>query len=189
VTQLGWKVGFGSPAAQERLGLDAPLVAPLPSSGLVDTGAVVALDGWTQPVIEFEVAIWIGRGLGAAIELADLEFPPDDVERILASGIYHRHVILGPPRAQTLAGADARVARDGEDVSATGDLTALTGGHDWILDAVRARAGRELRDGEVVIAGAVVPPAPVEPGQRWHLDLGPLGALSVELARATSGRA
>jgi 2-keto-4-pentenoate hydratase len=51
-----------------------------------------------------------------------------------------------------------------------------------VLDAVRASAGRELREGEVVIAGAVVPPAPLEPGQCWHLDLGPLGALSVAIA-------
>jgi len=182
VTQLGWKVGFGSPEAQQRLGLDAPLVAPLPSSGLVDTGSVVAVSAWTRPVIEFEVAIWVGRGLGVAIELADIEFPPDDVSRILASGIYHGRVILGPPRAGTLAGAVARVVRDGEDVDATEDLTALTGEHGWILDAVRSTAGRELRDGEVVIAGAVLPPAPIEPGQHWHVDLGPLGALSVALA-------
>ena len=182
MTQLGWKVGFGSPEAQRRLALVAPLVAPLPGTGLLDTGAVVPLAGWTRPVIESEVAIWIGRGLGVAIELADIEFPADDVERILASGIYHRRVILGPPRAGTLAGAVMRVTRDGEEVAATDDLTALTGEHGWILDAVRTSAGRDLRDGEVVIAGAVVPPAPVEPGQRWHVDLGPLGTLSVALA-------
>ncbi len=179
MTQLGWKVGFGAPAAQERLGLDMPLVAPLPASGLLDTGAVVPVGGWTQPVIEFEVAIWIGRGLGAAIELADVEFPPDDVEQILAAGIYHRHVVLGPPRAPTLAGAAARIMRDGEELAATGDLTALTGRHDWILDAVRTSSGRDLRTGEVVIAGAVVAPLPIAPGERWHFDLGPLGSLSV----------
>jgi 2-keto-4-pentenoate hydratase len=179
VTQLGWKAAFGAPAAQERLGLEAPLVAPLPSSGLLDTGALVPLAGWTQPLIEFEVAIWIGRGLGPAIELVDLEFPPEDVERILASGVYHRHVILGPPRTRTLAGAAARITRDGEETAATDDLTALTGEHEWVLDAVRARAGRELLDGEVVIAGSVVPPQPVAPGERWSFDLGPLGSLSV----------
>ncbi len=179
MTQLGWKVGFGAPAAQEQLALDAPLVAPLPASGLLDTGAVVPVAGWTQPMIEFEVAIWIGRGLGAAIELADLEFPPDDVERILAAGIYHRHVILGPPRSQTLAGAAARITRDGEELAGADDLTGLTGPHAWVLDAVRERAGRDLLAGEIVIAGSVVPPHPIAPGERWHLDLGPLGSLSV----------
>jgi 2-keto-4-pentenoate hydratase len=179
VSQLGWKVGFGAPTVMERLGLEAPLVAPLPAAGLLDSGATVSLAGWTQPALEVEVAIWIGRGLGAAIELADVTFPPDDVERILAGGIYHRHVLLGPPRRQTLDGVTARVSRDREEVAATDDLIALTGTHEDVLAAVRETAGRELRDGEVVIAGAVVPPVIVEPGQRWHADLGPLGALDV----------
>jgi 2-keto-4-pentenoate hydratase len=182
VSRLGWKAAFGSPEAQRRLGLDRPLVAPLPDTGLLDTGATVALAGWTQPQLEAEVAIWIGRGLGVAIELADIEFPPDDVERMLACGVYHRHVLLGPPRVQTLAGATARVVRDGEEVEAAGDLTALTGDHEWVLDAVRETAGRDLRDGEVVIAGAVVPPLPVAPGEHVVVDLGPLGALSVGFA-------
>jgi len=185
VSRLGWKAAFGSPDGLRRLGLDRPLAAPLPDTGLLDTGSTVSLAGWTRPQLEAEVAIWIGRGLGVAIELADIEFPPDDVERILAAGIYHRHVLLGPPRARTLAGATARVTRDGEEVAATDDLTALTGEHDRVLEAVRETAGRELRRGEVVIAGAVVPPAFVEPGERWAVDLGPLGALSVAFA-ATS---
>jgi hypothetical protein len=180
--QLGWKVGFGAPAAMERLGIDRPLVAPLPASGLLDSGATVSLRGWTQPLLEVEVAIWIGRGLGAAIELADLEFPPDDVARILAGGIYHRHVLLGPPLAVALDEVTARVTCDGETVAATDDPTALTGSHEDILEAVRSTAGRDLRDGEVVIAGAVFGPLAVAPGQRWHADVEPLGSLDVAFA-------
>jgi 2-keto-4-pentenoate hydratase len=183
--QLGWKAGFGSPAALEHLAIERPLVARLPGSGLLPDGATVSLTGWTKPVLEVEVAIWIGRGLGVAIELVDIDFPPDDVERILACGIYHRHVLLGPPRVQTLAAATARVTRDGEEVAVTADLTALTGEHDVVLDTVRDAAGRDLRDGEVVIAGAVMPPFPVEPGQRWSVELGALGALSVGFAAAS----
>jgi 2-keto-4-pentenoate hydratase len=182
VSQLGWKAAFGSPEGLAQLGLERPLAAPLPGAGLLPSGATVSVGGWTRPRLEVEVAIWIGRGLGVAIELVDLDFPPDDVERILASGIYHRHVLLGPPRVQSLARATATVVCDGEEVAATDDLTALTGEHGWVLDAIRRTAGRELRDGEVVIAGAVVPPFDVEPGQHWHADLGPLGALSVGLA-------
>jgi 2-keto-4-pentenoate hydratase len=37
-TSLGWKVGFGAPAALERLGLDAPLVGFLTGS-LAPSGA------------------------------------------------------------------------------------------------------------------------------------------------------
>jgi 2-keto-4-pentenoate hydratase len=182
MSQIGWKAAFGSPEGLRRLGLEQPLAAPLPDTGLLDTGSTVSLAGWTRPQLEAEVAIWIGRGLGVAIELADIEFPPDDVERMLACGVYHRNVLLGPPRRQTLAGATASVFRDGEEVATADDLTALTGDHDRVLEAVRATAGRELREGEVVIAGAVVPPLRVEPGERWAVDLGPLGSLSVYFA-------
>ncbi len=120
-----------------------------------------------------------GARLGAAVELADLEFPPDDVDRILAAGIYHRHVLFSPARAQTLRGVRARVERDGREVAVAADATALTGSLSDVLAAVRLAAGRELRGGEVVIAGSVVPPQPVAPGERWRVDLGPLGSLSV----------
>jgi 2-keto-4-pentenoate hydratase len=179
VTQLGWKVAFGSPKALAQLGLERPLVARLPASGRLADGATVSLAGWTRPLLEAEVAIWVGRGLGAAIELVDLEFPPDEVERILAAGIYHRHVLLSPAGAQTLHGVSARVKRDGREVAVAEDATALTGSLDDVLAAVRLAAGRELREDEIVIAGSVVPPQPVAPGEHWRVDLGPLGSLSV----------
>jgi 2-keto-4-pentenoate hydratase len=178
---IGWKVGFGSPDARARLGIDRPLVAPLPSSGRLPDGANVSVGGWTAPVLEAEVAVCVGRGLGVAIELADLEFPPDTVEQILAGGIYHRHVLLGEPAAQSLAGVVAHVLRDGVEVAATAALTALTGELDWVLETVQLSAGRDLHDGEVVIAGSVVPPQPIAPGEHWRVDFGALGALEVTL--------
>ncbi len=42
---IGWKVGFGSPAALDRLGIERPLVAPLPASGRLPDGATVSLVG------------------------------------------------------------------------------------------------------------------------------------------------
>jgi 2-keto-4-pentenoate hydratase len=178
---IGWKVGFGAPAALARLGLDRPLVAPLPASGRLPDGARVSLADWVAPRLEPEVAVWVGQGLGAAIELVDVEFPPDDPARIVAAAIYHRRVVLGQPLAQTLEGVSARVSRDGEEVAATEDPTALTGELDWILESVRRAAGRELRTGEVVITGSVVPPLEVGPGEHWRVELGRLGALEVDL--------
>jgi 2-keto-4-pentenoate hydratase len=180
---IGWKVAFGSPASLERLGLERPLVAPLPEEGLLSDGSTVDVSGWTSPVLEAEVAVYVGRGLGVAIELADVDAPPDDVEQILAGGIYHRHVLLGPPRAHDLAGVTARVLCNGEEVAATGDVTALTGSLDFVLETVRLHAERELHDGELVIAGSVVPPQPLAPGEHWRVELLPLGALELTIAR------
>jgi len=190
VSRIGWKAGFGSPAALARLGLERPLVGSLYAEGALPDGARVSVGSWTRPRLEAEIAVWVGAGgsiggLGAAIELADLEFEPDDVERILAGNIFHRHVLLGPvdPARTTAAQVSCRVFRDGAEVASTDEPEALTGKLVDVLAAVAAHAGGELSEGHVVIAGAVVPPFPVEPGQHWTVELLPLGSLSVALDR------
>ena len=190
MNRIGWKAGFGSPAALARLGLERPLVGSLYAEGALPDGARVSVGSWTRPRLEAEIAVWVGAGgsiggLGAAIELADLEFEPDDVERILAGNIFHRHVLLGPvdPTRTTAAQVSCRVFRDGVEVAATGEPEALTGKLVDVLAAVAAYAGDELDEGHVVIAGAVVPPLAVEPGQRWRVELPPLGSLSVAVDR------
>src|SRR3954464_4795691 len=108
---IGWKVGLGAPPAMERLNIKAPLIGFMMKKSLLENGATVSLMGWTKPVAEPEVAVHMGRdlpggadrataiaaiaGLGPAIELADLNPPPDDVEVTLAGNIFPRHVILG----------------------------------------------------------------------------------------------
>ena len=79
---MNFKVGFKT------------LVAPLPSDTLLEDGATVDISGWTNPKIELEVAVHVGQGLGVAIEFADVDFPPDDPDRVVAGGIYHRHWML-----------------------------------------------------------------------------------------------
>ena len=187
---LGWKVGFGAPAALERLGIEGPLVGHLLESNLVETGATVSLAGWTRPVLEPEVAVWIAddggiAGLGPALELADLEFPPDDADAILAANVYQRHVVLGP-RGPSLP-ADRLAARvfRGDEESRADDVEALTGPLAATVAHVRATlaaAGEQLRAGEIVIGGSVVLPLAVHPGDRVRYVLPPLGEVSVRLA-------
>jgi 2-keto-4-pentenoate hydratase len=190
VSRIGWKVGFGSPAAMTRLGLERPLVGSLYAEGLLPDGARVPVGGWTKPLLEAEIAVWIGTGgsiagLGAAIELADLEFEPDDADRIVAGNIFHRHVLLGPVDASRASaeGVTCRVLRDGVEVAATDEPEALTGKLDDVVAAVADHAAGELTGGQVVIAGAIVPPFPAAPGERWTVELPPLGSLSVALDR------
>jgi 2-keto-4-pentenoate hydratase len=42
---IGWKVGFGAPAAKERLRIVAPLVGFLLDTALLPSGATVAVTG------------------------------------------------------------------------------------------------------------------------------------------------
>jgi 2-keto-4-pentenoate hydratase len=200
---LGWKVGFGAPAAMARLGLDRPLVGYLLESNLLPDGSTVPVGGWATPMLEPEVAVHLAHdvgpgasteairdaigGLSVAIELADIDPPPTDVEEILAGNIFHRHVLLGPVQEGRTSSADvtARVLRDGERVAATDDVAELVGD---VVEVVRLTAevleacGERLRAGEVVITGSVVAAVPLAPGQRVDVDLAPLGGLSVHLA-------
>jgi 2-keto-4-pentenoate hydratase len=188
---LGWKVGFGAPAALEMLGTDRPLVGFLTDRGLIADGSAIPIGAWTAPMLEPEIAAHIGEGgaiagLSAAIELADVDVKPEDPEAILAGNIYHRHVMLGPidERRTDGAGIGARLLRGGDVVAATDDPAALTGD---IVEVVRLTAelleacGERLRAGDVVITGSAVPPLPVAPREAVTAELGPLGALTVAL--------
>ena len=199
---LGWKVGFGAPAAMERLGIDAPLVGFLLDTVQLDNGTRVGLAGWTKPVAEPEIAVVMGselRGgasreqaaaaiaaLAPCIELADLDRAPDDVAAILAGNIYQRHVILGAAdhtrAGGRLDGVHATVRRNGEEIASTTDPQALTGNH---IDIVRHVAsvleafGERLAAGQIIITGSITPPLFVERGEALAFDLAPIGSLAV----------
>jgi 2-keto-4-pentenoate hydratase len=203
-TALGWKVGFGSPASLERLGLSGPLVGFLLREARVVSGASVSVGGWAKAVAEPEIAVHLGAdvpggsgleeareaivALGPAIELADVSFPADDVERILAANIYQRAVVLGPRSEAGAGGAVAgvvpRVYRDERECASTAEPEALTGPLVELvchLADVLAALGEALRAGEVVIAGSVVPPLDVAAGEILRFELAPFGAVEVAL--------
>jgi 2-keto-4-pentenoate hydratase len=180
--RLGWKVGFGAPAAMQRLGTDRPLVGFLTDAGLVPDGATVAIGDWTAPMLEAEIAVVVGEGLAPAIELADVHPPPEDPEPILAGNIFHRRVLLGPvsPPGDVVA----RLLCDGELAESTDTPAALTGELDEVvrLTAELLEAhGERLVPGDVVITGSIFPARPVAPGQRYEAQLPPLGSVSVTL--------
>jgi 2-keto-4-pentenoate hydratase len=196
---IGWKLGFGAPAWLEKFGLSGPLIGYLPESRSHPSGATVSCEGWTRAVAEPEIAIHIGRdvddparvveavtGLGAAIELADVDPPPEDIEETMAGNIFHRAVILGDPD-ETLSPLDVGMLRalvhvDGEQVADTTDLESLTGGLAGILEhaaGLLLAAGEKLSRGEIVIAGSVVPPIAISPGLEISFELSPLAPITV----------
>jgi 2-keto-4-pentenoate hydratase len=193
----GWKLAFGAPRWLERFGLDGPVVGYLPASNVREPGATVSCEGWTMAVAEPEIAVYLGRdvedadqvgeaiaGLGPAIELADVDRPPDDLAEILEGNIFHRAVVLGPPDASRadLTGTLGRVSQNGSEISVPADLESLTGNLVTILGhtaRLLETAGERLRAGEVVILGSIVPPIAVEPGDRVEFELTPLPPISV----------
>src|SRR5262247_3739171 len=141
---IGWKVGFGAPAAMQKLRLTGPLVGFLLDQAVLPSGASVSLRGWHKPLAEPEIAILLGRyvaadaddaaaraavaALAPALEIADAEGPMDDVEVILAKNIFQRHVIVGRRDASRagahLDGLSGRVNRSGDAVAVPADLQA-----------------------------------------------------------------
>jgi 2-keto-4-pentenoate hydratase len=109
--------------------------------------------------------------LGPAIELVDLDRPPERPEDILSGNIYHRHVLLGA-RARAGAGLDGlrgRVSRNGSEIASVADLEANTGELLVVVAQVAsllAAFGERLRADDVVICGSVVPPIAIEPLDR-----------------------
>jgi 2-keto-4-pentenoate hydratase len=204
---LGWKLAFGGPAALERLHTNAPLVGFLMADAVAASGSTISFTGWKKPAAEPELTVYLGKdlapgadrkttmdaiaGLGAAIEVADVDHPSDDVEGTLARNIYQRHVILGDCSAThaggALSGLNARVFRNGAEMANTSEFEALTGelitnvGH---VANLLAHFGETLRSGQIIIAGSITPPIWVGPGETIGFHLEPLEPILINFAPA-----
>lgn len=201
---IGWKVGFGAPAARDRLQIKNPLIGFLTDKIVLPSNTTVSVSGWAKPAVEPEIAIYLGQDLagnvgrekaraaiasiGPAIEMADVNFPPDDVEKILAENIYNRHIVLGqadPSRAGCqLDSLEARIYRNKKEVARTSNLEELTGD---IVDITCHAAnllsmlGEKLRDGEFIIMGSIVPPIWIGSKEEIQYELYPIDSLSVNI--------
>ncbi len=206
-TPLGWKLGFGAPAAMEMLNLAGPLVGYLMQGALLASGARADVAGWTQVVAEPEIGVRLGADLPAgvdtataqaaiasltpAIELADLAFPPnhDNIDAVLAADIYQRHVILGADSRQGGETADlsAHVFRRGKLATEATDPEALTGKVPNLLVHLANTLnafGESLKAGDIVICGSTVPIPLIEPDEtEFDYELRPIGAAAVRFLR------
>jgi 2-keto-4-pentenoate hydratase len=202
---LGWKLAFGGPAAMERLHINAPLVGFLMADAVVASGCTISFAGWKKPAAEPELAVYMGKdlvsgddrratmdaivGLGAAIELADVDYPSDDVEGTLARNIFQRHVVLGGCDTKhaggTLSEMNARVFRNGAEMANTSEFEALTGELIAIVGHVAnllAHFGETLRAGQIIIAGSITPPIWVGAGESIRFHLEPQQPISINFA-------
>ena len=181
---VGWKIGFNTAPIQEHFGLTDPVLGYMIDTGVSADGATVSLAGWGVPAVEVEVAVRVGvdgavAGLAPALELVDLDISFDDIEPVLAGNICHRGVIFG----DEVPGVDpwdmaATVTRAG-DVVAEGVLTEDPAATVLFVRSYLAAHGAALQAGDRIIAGSVVAPVAVAPGDELHVSFGPLGRLSV----------
>jgi 2-keto-4-pentenoate hydratase len=200
---VGWKIGINVPAVQRQLGLDAPVVGYLTSATELAPGAERSLAAMTHPAVEPEVAIHLGEpvaagadadavrnaiaGLGAAIELVDVDLPFEDLEAIVAGNIFHRGVVFGPPDASraggSLEGLRVRVTRNGAEEA---DADVAEAGEDPVgvvrhVAGLLAPLGVSLQAGDRIIAGSLTAPLPVTPGDSIGVEIEPIGSIGLEL--------
>jgi 2-keto-4-pentenoate hydratase len=194
---LGWKLGLTIPAVQRRLGLDGPVVGYLSTATDLQPGSTHSLAGTTAPAAEPEVAIHLGAdvppaagpdaagaaiaGLGAAVEIVDVDAPLDDLQPVLAGNVFHRAVMFGPAGAGDTGRVAARVLRNGEEAGAAEaevDAPAVVA----FVSRFLHEYGIALRAGERIIAGSLTEPVALSPGDRIEVDVAPLGALWLTVA-------
>lgn len=194
--RLGWKAGFGTAAAIEKLGTDGPLVGFLTDSTLAPSGTTIDVAGWEKPILETEVALRLDANIeagqvrqeiraaigavGAAIELVDLGQAGGDVGAILAANVFHRKVLLGDwvPLAPGEPLEDVRidVLAGGEPHELAADPAAMLGG---LIDVVAglanllANSEDGLRAGDVIITGAAIKPFELSGGESIEVRVGP----------------
>jgi 2-oxopent-4-enoate/cis-2-oxohex-4-enoate hydratase len=191
-TPIGWKLAFGTEVAMSKLGTSGPVVGFLTDRTLVAPGGEVAVEGWTAPKLEPEIAIHLGpggegvAGISAAIELADADLPPTETETVLAGDIYHRAVVLDRaaapvPLSHPIA---VRIERDGEEYATTADAEVEVGQVEdlaaWTVDYL-SHFGVETAAGEVIISGSVVPLLDIAAGQELRNTIEGVGSLSVRI--------
>jgi 2-keto-4-pentenoate hydratase len=206
VLQIGWKIAFGTEAAQKKYEIDTLLHGFLTDTRRIESGKTLDIADWTQPVIEPEIAVQIGvdlpsglsnlddaanaiTGLCPAIELVDIYNSPTDVEEILACNIYHRGVVLGTAntdfaggRTETLVG---RVEHNGELIGPVDDVEANTGNLVALVQQVANHLllfGEHLHAGDQVICGSIIPPIFAKQGDSVVYELAPFEPVSITLA-------
>jgi 2-keto-4-pentenoate hydratase len=198
-TPVGWKIGFGTPAQQERWSIDGAVVGFLTHSGFSE-GDPCSVTGWKRPLIEPEIAVHLGadlgpgsdreavaaaiRGLGPAIELLDPDAALDELDAILATNVHNRGVMLGPVDESRAVGdtadirvrvyrGDEQIGAEDDPIAVVGDLVELTRQVADLLDA----SGSRLRAGDAIITGSIIPKLGVAAGDAIRCDFGPLGEL------------
>jgi 2-keto-4-pentenoate hydratase len=199
--RVGWKIGLNVPAVQEALGIDRPVIGCMTDGTLLEDGGEYRMADGKAVGVEAEIAIHMQRnvsgpvdedeaamavgGLGAAMEIVDIDLPFEDAERILAENVFHRGVLLGEPiepppvelgRAHVLR--DGTVEQGAETAAALADVPETVA----LVADYLSEHGEQLVVGDVIISGALAPILFVKAGDHVEVDLGPLGTLSVTFA-------
>ncbi|WP_433521372.1 2-keto-4-pentenoate hydratase [Nocardia pseudovaccinii] len=205
-TVIGRKVGLTSPAVQRQLGVDQPDFGFLLDDMDCTNDARVDPARLLQPRIEAEIAFVLSTDVSEPLTAAQA---PDVVDRILAafeivdSRIAHWDIsladtvadnassglfVLGDslPRAVApeLASVTMTMSADGIEVSSGRGVDCLGSPWEalvWLANTSIAY-GSPLREGEIVLSGALGPMVPVVAGTTYTASISGIGAVETSFA-------
>jgi 2-keto-4-pentenoate hydratase len=185
--RLGWKAGFGTAAAIEKLGTTGPLVGFLTDSTQEPSGSTLDVASWEKPVLEPEVSLRLDANveagqsreeiraavgaIGAAIELVDLGQAGGDPAAIVAANVFHRKVLLGDWVAladRSLDDVRLDVFADGAPQALDVDPADLLGDLEVVvarLANILALSEGRLWAGDVIITGSATVPFELSGGE------------------------
>jgi 2-oxopent-4-enoate/cis-2-oxohex-4-enoate hydratase len=205
---IGKKIGVTSRAVQDMLGVHQPDFGFLTDRMQVADGGTVRIrDGMIQPRAEAEIALILSRPLqgpgvtpedvlaatahiAPCFEVVDSRIANWDIRIIdtvadnASCGIFVLGAARADPRAHDLAQLKARVWKNERPLS-EGLGSAVQGSPlasvAWLANTLGAY-GVELKAGEIILSGSLVPLEPAQPGDHFRLELEGVGSARVSFA-------
>lgn len=201
----GRKIGLTSKAVQDQLGVNEPDFGTLFADMILADGAIVPLGAVLQPRIEAEIAFVLKSDLRGVkvtpeevVEATDYVCPAIEIcgsriegwdikiEDTIADNASSGLVVTGTKHTKpVLAGlaAAAMSIRHNGAAAGTGRGEACLGNPAfavaWLAEAL-ARFGGGLRAGDLVMSGALAKMIAAAPGDKFDVDFGALGTVSVK---------
>lgn len=198
----GYKVGLTSKAMQEMCGIDQPIAGVVLTGRMLTSGVEISLADQGHAGIEFEIAVRMGRDLGAdadlpavaaavdavapAFEIIDdrnADYADLDVLSLVADNSWNAGAVIGafvdaPDNLDEVLGV---VTLGGEPLDQGYGSAAL--GHPyepvrWLAGHLAARGGG-LKAGDVVLTGSLVRTRFPSAGETYEFFANGLGKVSV----------
>lgn len=205
---IGKKIGVTSRAVQDMLGVHQPDFGFLTDRMQVPNGGIVRIQGnMIQPRAEAEIALILRHGLkgpgvtpqqvleatesiAPCFEVVDSRIANwnirliDTVADNASCGVFVLGEARADPRPLDLATLQVKVWKNGEPLS-EGLGSAVQGSPlasvAWLANTL-GRYGVELKAGDILLSGSLVPLEPARPGDKFGLELQGVGSARVAFA-------
>jgi 2-keto-4-pentenoate hydratase len=198
----GYKVGLTTEKMQQFCGVTEPIAGRILSSGVRASGTTLRKAAFHRLGIESELALRIGKevpvvgsssdgreliacvdAIAAAFEVVDdrdADYAHLEASSIVAENGWNQGIVLGeamsPSAFGDLRGLDGRLLINGEQVATGSSCDVLNGPLAvlaWVAQFAQ-QAGLELRPGQWIMTGSIIPTKFAVAGDTYSFQLGPL---------------